>query len=180
MSWEYNAVDNSFKKITVHGKDIFRKVWNTSCIYDMTEREICLKIKEHPHKNLVTVYDVTLSYVDEEMLDIGDSYENFAELFINREGIHQIHEALNHLHGLGIVYIDLKMENIGWSNVDKCYKLFDFNGSGTITADGCHWHREPMNSYIFQGINDVDPDIKDLRQYDNYACLMLKDELLDL
>ena len=36
-------------------------------------------------------------------------------------------EAINNLHQNNIVYLDWNMRNIGYSEVDKCFKLFDFN-----------------------------------------------------
>ncbi len=64
MSWQYSTVDNSMKVMNNgdgdgDGEAVFRKVWDNNCPYDMTEREICRLLKRHPHKNIVSIYEVT-------------------------------------------------------------------------------------------------------------------------
>ena len=41
--------------------------------------------------------------------------------------IDDMKEAINNLHQNNIVYLDWNMRNIGYSEIDKCFKLFDFN-----------------------------------------------------
>jgi hypothetical protein len=36
------------------------------------------------------------------------------------------------LQGLGIMYVDWKLDNIGKSLIDGKYKLFDFDASGLV------------------------------------------------
>jgi serine/threonine protein kinase len=67
---------------------------------------------------------------------------------------------LNELHKLNIVYIELKLDNIGYSEIDKRYKLFDFDCSGVFTHDPFlynKWIYKPISSYLFSKlkINDI-------------------------
>lgn len=153
--------------------DIFRKVWDPSCLSDLNEYDICRLIKDNPHKNLVHIYDVQRSHVDEEMLDVNLNCS--ATEFLEYGGLEQIRMALDHLHKLGVLYIDLKLENIGWSTIDSCYKLFDFNASCIIDLEDGKIRRPPMNGFILRKIEQkmcMDKN-KDPFRADFYAFDML-------
>lgn len=51
----------------------------------------------------------------------------------------------DHLHKLGISYIDWKFENIGLSPVDDKMKIFDFDCSGIFDIETNDWIIEPFN-----------------------------------
>ncbi len=40
--------------------------------------------------------------------------------------------ALQQLHSIGIIYADMKSDNMGYSVTDQCWKLFDFDGCGIV------------------------------------------------
>lgn len=108
--------------------DVFRKMLDVSKEEDMVEYEIAKKILRCPHPNIVKIYDVVKTdktcYVDMELLE-----DRYVPL---RFKIDSLRAALQHLHNLNVVYIDIKDDNIGTSISNGEYKLFDFNCSGIV------------------------------------------------
>ena len=173
MSWAYSTGTHVMTELQLdYPHDVFRKVWDTHCAYDLNEYDICLILKNNPHKNIVHIYDVQRGHVDEEMLDVGLEKEDF----LKAGKFEEISLALEHLHKLNIVYIDLKLENIGWSKRDSCYKLFDFNASGII-EEGGKFRRPVLPGFVYQKINSNVKCLDDLIEYDFYAQYIFRWEL---
>lgn len=127
-----------------NNKYFFRKFIDTKYVAHYTEYQICKILKKHPHKNIVNIYAVTHRYIDMEILDLTSKNCNYMELC----------DAIEHLHSLNIVYLDIFRRNIGFSKETGKLKLFDFNCSG-ILKEPLEWDREPfiygnMYQYVVQ------------------------------
>jgi serine/threonine protein kinase len=98
---------------------------------------ICKIQKKHPSmcKTLLRIYDITDSYYDAELLD---KYE-FSQ---TKNKADDIKRNLDILHGMNIVYVDLKEDNIGYSSIDKVWKIYDFDSSGVMNSDRSSWKVE--------------------------------------
>lgn len=159
VCYYYNCEGEIIKKeidVTYNVDIFFRKYTE-----DDNERIICKKIFENPHKNIVTLYGLSNNHIDMEYLDTVDAF--------NENMIDDIKNALEHLHNLKIVYIDLRKDNIGFSKKDNCYKLFDFNMSGIVDYIDCTiWKRKPNRGYILRKIVD-NHNIASLFDIDTYA-----------
>ena len=99
----------------------FRKIMGA---YSFIERCVVRMLLDTPQDNIVTIYDIRPGYVDMELLD--KNYDDKSTLIID------ISRALDQLHGLNDVYIDLKMDHVGYSKKDNCWKLFDFDVCGIV------------------------------------------------
>ena len=122
--------------ISHDGKDVFRKMSN-----DASELKLCKIIKDNPHPNIITIYDIGTDkdgagYIDMELL----------KTVINKKDEVEIKKAMTkvkpYLHKLGIMYIDWKFDNIGKSD-DGQFKLFDFNASGLWNLQSQTWIVKP-------------------------------------
>lgn len=110
---------------------------------DDIEPIICRKLVENPHPNCVTIYNVDGYIVDMELLDTDKK--------LDHSHLIDIEKAIKHLNSMGIVYIDLKPDNIGFSLKDGVYKLFDFNMSGIVKPDkNNEWFIKPRIGYILR------------------------------
>ncbi len=117
----------------------FRKpLQDSDC--SLTEKRIAKKIFDSREKNktIVPVLGITKKYIDYKLLDMDKTEDNQVASDINN--------SLRYLHSLGIVYIDLKPDNIGYDHTDKTWKLIDFDYSG-ITKNGTIWTKEPCSGY---------------------------------
>lgn len=139
------------------------KFFRKFCDADI-ETRICRKLIENPHPNCVTIYNVDGYIVDMELLDTN----------INLDHSHliDIKKAITHLNSMGIVYIDLKPDNIGFSRKDGVYKLFDFNMSGIVKPDkNNEWLVKPRIGYILRDVYEYlgDPQNYSLFTIDTIA-----------
>lgn len=121
--------------------DVFRKILNKNS-ESATEFEIAKRLFDNPKKNVVQIYDVVekddMYWIDMECLD--DSYKPLVEYAADLKC------ALDQLHSLGVVYIDIKSDNIGYSTKDGVFKIFDFDCSGIVYLDSLtQWEREPLH-----------------------------------
>jgi serine/threonine protein kinase len=119
----------------IHTTKIFRKI--SRCL---TEIEICNILKKHPHPNCVTIYAINGFCIDMEFLDTSYAIENKYDI------LNDVKNAIKHLNSFGIIYIDLKLDNIGRGNGG--YKLFDFDMSGICALS--KWSRAPHPGYVYK------------------------------
>lgn len=132
------------------GPDVFRKILNPNEASSITELTIAKMLLKNPLSNVVKIYDVKHNdvecYIDMELLN--DNYvpiSKYADDF--KKGLQQ-------LHSIGVVYIDIKSDNIGYSEKDGVYKVFDFNCSGIVDSN-CpkQWFMQPWDEcYMYDKV----------------------------
>jgi hypothetical protein len=127
------------------GKPFFRKMTNS-----LVELEICRRLQSNDkkHKHIVTIYHVGFDFVDMELLD--ETYDN--KKFDKEETdkiIEIMREVKVELQSLGILYIDWKIDNIGFSETDNTHKLFDFDCSGIMNLETKEWLMNPKRYYAY-------------------------------
>ena len=74
--------------------------------------------------NIVRILKVTKKYYDQEYL-IDVSKLNFTK----KSHVKDVRNAIRQLNDVGIIYLDLKDDNIGYSMNDNKWKIFDFDSS---------------------------------------------------
>lgn len=122
MSKRLNANGNVVKlNETKNGVPFFRKSGASEL-----EKKIAMKIKRHPHPNIVKIYEVGDDYIDMELLNTNVT-QNMCKM--NKK---DLIKAKNHMQRHGIVYLDWKPDNIGISYVTGKLKVFDFDMSGIL------------------------------------------------
>ena len=135
--------------------NIFRKETNNT-----KEKKICQLLKNNPHKNIITIYDITKNHIDMELLNID----------IDNININKIKKVMKdvktYMHTLGIIYIDWKLDNIGIDNNGQL-KLFDFNVSGVININTNEWIIEPPKYWSYN--KAINNGMKTAIDIDNYA-----------
>jgi serine/threonine protein kinase len=143
----------------IDDKDFFRKMTPTRA-YNKGEKEICEILMKHPHKNIIKIYAVTNDYIDMELLNTDLMKVSMSKLQKD------MMEVKTFLQGLGIMYIDWKLDNIGISD-DGELKLFDFDVSGLINTETNEWIIKPPEFWAY---NDaVEHGMKTPIEIDNYA-----------
>lgn len=140
-----------------NGRPFFRKAYGEKPSYN--ELYICSLIKINNPPNIVEVYNVTPDHIDMELLDM--------EIFPKDEDsfYDDVNKGLDELHKLGVVYIDLKKDNIGYSHTSKCWKIFDFDASGVLNQyEPNKWLLEPPNYFVYKNHKSK---IKNLMDFDS-------------
>lgn len=160
----YNS-ENGYTEENIDGNhDIFRKILNIDKYSDMIEFEIAKRLLKNPCKNIVTIYNVfktkDICYIDME--NLNDEYVKLSET------IDSLQYALKHLHSLGIVYIDIKTDNIGKS-IDGNYKLFDFDNSGIVDIKNSKiWCLRPTDEcIIYNSVKKYEFSLTELYELDH-------------
>ena len=120
------------------GKDFFRKMTENK-----KEIELCKFIMNHPHKNIVKIYNIGDDYIDMELLNADIEEEDMGK--VEKE----MKEVKTYLQKLGFMYIDWKLDNIGKSK-DGQFKLFDFNVSGRIDKETNKWIIKPFEGWSYR------------------------------
>ncbi len=101
----------------------------------------------NPHQNIVTIYDFNKDKIDMELLNtnIMDKIRKDQCKFIS-----EITNAKNHMLSLGIAYIDWKYDNIGYSEKDKCFKVYDFDACGIFSTKTNAWIIKPPEYFVYR------------------------------
>lgn len=128
------------------GNHVFKKVFDFSrsdlAEGSKAEFEIATILKNNPDPNIVKYFDVNDKYVDmEELEDLSENYDHTVL-------VKQMRRVKRFLQGLGIMYIDWKLDNIG-KGKDGNYKLFDFDASGLLDLSSNTWEIEPLHYYNY-------------------------------
>ena len=159
-----------------------------------TEIEISKIIMKNPQKNIVKIYEIKLpdnmndGYIDMELLVPLEDDKEYKINKIHKTQFHKIDNnilsGLNQLHKLYIIYIDLHIGNVGWSAINKCWKIFDFNMSGIVNNNNIYqWKYIPDNGIIFRKIinfkkyNEIFNNNNNKITYDVIAKMLFDREL---
>ena len=128
---------------------IFRKKYINYDDSVLAETTIATRLMNNPHPNIVHFYDVTNKYIDMEKLDM--ILDDLPDTEKRNKIIETMREVKTFLQKNGIMYIDWKWDNIGKSQKEGTYKLFDFDSSGLIDMNTGKWIIQPTISgnYIF-------------------------------
>jgi len=147
-------------EILHEGKEFFRKMTN-----NQSELELCKLLMINPHKNIIKIYNVGADYIDMELVDTN----SVMELDDTSDVTRAMQEVKDFLQGLGIMYIDWKLDNIG-KGEDGQYKLFDFDVSGLINKETNEWILEPPKYWSY---NEATKNgMKTPIDIDNYAFVI--------
>jgi len=150
------------------GKYYFRKVGPSPLEY-----KIVKIISQCPHKNIVNFFVINTISLDMEILDTEFQISNETQ---SLKLITDMKNARNHLLSNGIVYIDWKLDNIGWSEEEQVFKLFDFDVSGTYDIKTLNWINEPDKFFAYNLA--VKYNITDPVGIDSFNFNKMVDELL--
>ena len=158
MSKQYDGSDITDLNETFQGLPFFRKY------IQYLEYKIYQILQENPHPNLVTVYRLTESFVDIELLTPVNELLDYDEASI----VAAAHSVKEHLQGLGIFYMDWKSDNLGKTYTGKTdtgtYRLFDFDGSGYFRQG---WIMKPMPYWSYR--QAAEKGLTDPKEMDDYA-----------
>lgn len=131
---------------------IFRKCIDFTSEHGRTELRIANMVRASNCSSLVRIYNVMPSFYDIEMLDVG--YGDTSTLADN------LRECLRALHSIGVIYLDFRRENVGYSRVDHRWKLFDFDLSGVIDLQHRDvWLCRPFMSQVESCICATDDEL---------------------
>lgn len=149
---------------TYRGKPFFRKLFYYSTPPKpvelqrvLAETSIVRTLMEHPHPNIVSYYRINDQYVDMEkvgMIPIETPLHSVLSDMI---------QVKDFLQGLGIMYMDWKLDNIGKKG--KRYKLYDFDSSGTVVHG--KWNIKPVPHWSFDKALEL--GITDPYEMDNWS-----------
>lgn len=133
---------------TSDGKSFFRKMTLSNA-----EKRIASILKDNPHPNIVSIYDVAFDHIDIEL--VNPIYVITDE---NKTKIQEtFRDVKTHLQALGIIYMDWKYDNIGVSQ-DGEFKLFDFDCSGIASLNQKEklWELVPFNGYAYRKCKEME------------------------
>ena len=136
-----------------------KKVLKIDC--PEVELQICKKIYENPHKNIIKFLEIDLNQRDILMEKIESRVPKKSEY---KKYFSDIKKGLNHLKKLGIIHRDIKWPNIGYSKKDKNWKIFDFDAGAmfnnknkyTLIADKYHWITKKQVEILNIKPNEID------------------------
>jgi serine/threonine protein kinase len=128
---------------TLNGIPFFRKEFYQD---SNNEREIVRIIKKNTFKNVVNIYTVDHKYYDAELLNTSIT---LTDEVVNKI-ISDMEDAKTELQNKGIIYIDWKPDNLGFSVNDNVYKIFDFDSSGIISKQCQEWIRPPPHRWLYK------------------------------
>ena len=163
--YDIDGTVNEYENYT-YNCDVFRKELDLGNIGSMIEFEIASRLLKDPQQNVVKIYKVVKTerycFIDMEKLD--DTYVPY------KTYLEDFKKGLTQLHSLGVAYIDIKSDNIGYSSVDKCYKIFDFDCSGLVDMENeSKWELKPFEGVMYQNICKLEESVSNLYELDNIA-----------
>lgn len=151
-------------KVTLEeGERVMKKYLEADAHRRLVEQEIARRLLAHPQPNVVEIYDVG-DCVTQELLEPLDEYPRDRTRVMD-----DVVSALEQLHSIGVVYVDLHEGNVGWSTKSGCWKLFDFNMSGTVA--GGAWELEPSPGIAYERLR-AEP-VRSLFELDHRAAEQL-------
>jgi len=132
--------------------------WTGQAVIESIDSEIQVleELEENPHENLLSmlgcfqdeegnmnvIYELAICDLHSFICENGSTSENFARHFMG-----QILSGLVHLHSLGIMHLDLSLENILLFEDSTLLKICDFGLSQRVESDSfleeelCQWQR---------------------------------------
>jgi len=120
----------------------FRKMCDLG---SLAEKQIAQLLLNAHLSHVVAIHDVRPSHIDMELLDVYHDETSTQET--------DIRMAVQQLHTIGVVYVDIKSDNFGYSHANGCWKLFDFDGSGLLKEGKLdEWELAPANFYIYKRV----------------------------
>lgn len=128
---------------TINGIPFFRKEYYND---NNNEIDIVTMLKCNPtyFKHIVKIYHVDYGYYDAELVQTSIQF--------TEENVNQIIDDMKHakeeLQSKGIMYIDWKSDNLGYSITDNLYKLFDFDSSGIANCKS--WIKMPPHRWLYK------------------------------
>ena len=152
MSKQYDGSYITDLNETFQGLPFFRKY------IQYIEYRIYQILQENPHPHLVTVYRLTESFVDIELLTPANELPDYDEVSI----VAAARSVKEHLQGLGIFYMDWKSDNLGLKGTT--YRLFDFDGAGYFRQG---WIIQPMPYWSYR--QAAEKGLTDPKEMDDYA-----------
>lgn len=111
---------------------------------DIVEFHIAKIIQQNPYNNIVKIYKVTESYIDEELV--------YTDYTMTIDDIPILIKLREFLVKNNILYIDWKFDNFG-RDIYGNLKLFDFNVSGIGDKNG--WKIKPFPGYLFKNASKI-------------------------
>lgn len=118
-------------------------------------------IKANKLDNIVDIYETGKNHIDMELLDIYADEKTLGDMESD------IRKAIEQLNAVGIIYIDLKRDNIGYSHMHEKWKIFDFDASGLVDVnDDTTWLMEPPMYYKYKKYSNRLVDKKGLKELD--------------
>lgn len=168
----YNDDDNDYiitNELRNNKLIFFRKMSPPDKYHNIEHIELCNNEKRiirvlmnYPHPNIVSYYKIHDRYIDMELLDTKKDFKK------HKKEIIKIMENIKiYLQDLGVLYIDWKYDNIGYSKKDKTYKLFDFDVSGLIDKKTNKWIIKPPNYWNYD--NAIKHNKSDPYEIDDYC-----------
>jgi hypothetical protein len=127
----------------------------------LNEQTICKIIQINPHPNIVKIYNITDDFIDMEKVNTYDIFNHKIDKVLFLDSMKKVK---TYLQNLNIIYIDWKIDNTG-VGTDNCYKLFDFDASGTINEN--NWELEPPNYWSYR--TALEFGISDPKEIDDFA-----------
>lgn len=141
-----------------HNIDYVRKYFEDSD-YGKREKKIVQMIHQQQLSgnslaNIVKILYVNDSFYDQEFLITIDNLDSLSDKEYNKLS-RNVSKGLEQLHNMCIIYIDLHMFNIGYSELDEKFKIFDFNMSGSViknkgTCNYKLWDLKPFDGILFK------------------------------
>lgn len=156
----YGRDSSSTIEVEGDGPDVFRKLLNVDDPSNMTELAIAKLLKQKPMSHVVKIYDIVQNndecYIDMEYLE--DRYVPLSRY------VDDFKKGLQQLHSIGVVYIDIKSDNIAYSKLDGVFKIFDFDCSGIVDMNQPNkWLVQPFQqSYMYRQIQNKEPYVETL------------------